>query len=90
MNTTATIRKQFIMDAQGREIGVILPIEDYIFVEPLLRQREQQNPDTIQETLEEKLRKIELAANDPLFIADLQEAMDDFKHADAEWWERET
>lgn len=88
MNAT-TISKQFITDVHGRQIGVILPIEDYIFIEPLLRQREQQNPNTIQETVEEKLRKIELAANDPLFLADLQEAMDDFKHADAEWWERE-
>jgi hypothetical protein len=40
MNAT-TISKQFITDVHGRQIGVILPIEDYIFVEPLLRLREQ-------------------------------------------------
>jgi hypothetical protein len=34
-----------------------------------------------------KLREIELAAKDPLFLADLTEAMAEFERADAEWWE---
>jgi len=88
MNTTATIRKQFITDVHGRPIGVILPIEDYIFVEPLLRQRERQNQ-TVEEAVEEKILKIKQAAGDPRFLADLHEVMNDFKYVDAEWWERE-
>jgi hypothetical protein len=87
MNTT-TISKQFITDSNGRQIGVILPIEDYILVEPWLRQREQQGK-AFQESLEEKIDKIKQAASDPRFLADLQEVMNDFAHVDAEWWERE-
>jgi hypothetical protein len=40
------------------------------------------------ETEEEKLRLVEQAVNDPLFLADLREVMNDFKHVDAEWWEQ--
>lgn len=87
MNAT-TISKQFITDVNGRQIGVILPIEDYVFVEPLLRQREGQSK-TVPETTEEKIRLLKQAANDPRFLADLHEVMNDFKYVDAEWWERE-
>lgn len=87
MNPT-TISKQFITDKQGRQLGVILPIEDYLRVEPILRQYELDHKDASLETEEEKLRLIEKAANDALFLADLREAMNDFKHADAEWWEQ--
>lgn len=83
-----TISKQFITDKQGRQLGVILPIEDYLRVEPILRQYEQDHKDASLETEEEKLRLIEQAANDPLFLADSRDAMNDFKHADAEWWEQ--
>jgi len=89
MNTQTKIRKQFITDVHGRQIGVILPIEDYILVEPLLRQREQQN-ETVQESVEEKILQIKQAAGDPRFLADLREVMNDFKYVDAEWWERES
>ena len=88
MKTTTTIRKQFITDVYGRQIGVILPIEDYILVESLLRQREQQNR-AVQESVEGKILQIKQAASDPRFLADLQEVMNDFKYIDAEWWERE-
>lgn len=84
----ATIRRQFIMDAQGRQIGIILPIEDYVVVEPILRRLEHQSKVSGRETNEEKIAKLEKAATDPLFLADLQETMIDFAHADAEWWER--
>ncbi len=40
------------------------------------------------ETEKEKLRLIEQAASDLLFLADLREVMNDFKHVDAEWWEQ--
>jgi hypothetical protein len=86
--TTTTLSKQFITDAQGRQIGVILPIDDYKLVEPILRQHEQNDQSSTKETEEEKLRQIERAALDPLFLADLQEVMKDFSHIDTEWWER--
>jgi hypothetical protein len=86
--STATLQKQFIIDARGRQIGVILPIEDYMQVEPILRQYEQSSRNDITETEQEKLRMIERAASDPLFLADLQEMMNAFEHVDAEWWER--
>jgi len=89
MNTT-TISKHFIIDAQGRQIGVILPIDDYKLVEPILRQHEQNYRNGIKETEDEKLCQIEQAAHDPLFLADLQEVMQDFSHVDVEWWERKT
>jgi hypothetical protein len=88
MNTT-TLSKQFIIDAQGRQIGVILPIDDYQLVEPILRLYEERSQSGISESDGEKLRKIEQAAHDPLFLADLREVMKDFEHADHEWWERE-
>ncbi len=87
MNTT-TLGKQFIIDAQGRQIGVILSMEEYMLVEPILQQHEQLKPGNIKAADNEKLRKIEQAASDPLFLADLREAMNDFEHVDAEWWER--
>lgn len=87
MNTATTIRKQFITDLQGRQIGVILPIEDYILIEPILRRHEENERDLTLE--EENLRKMEQAARDPLFLADLHEVMNDFRYVDAEWWERD-
>ncbi|NUO84393.1 hypothetical protein HUU05_30325 [candidate division KSB1 bacterium] len=73
------------MDNQGRQLGVILPIDDYSRVEPFLQQYERGSREASSETEEEKLRLVEQAANDPLFLADLREAMNDFKHVDAEW-----
>jgi hypothetical protein len=87
MNTT-TLDKHFIIDAQGRQIGVILSMEEYMLVEPILQQHQQLKPSNIEKADHEKLHKIEQAANDPLFLADLREAMNDFEHVDAEWWER--
>ncbi len=87
MNTATTIRKQFITDLQGRQIGVILPIEDYILIEPILRRHEENGRGLTLE--EENLRKMEQAARDPLFLADLYEVMNDFRYVDAEWWERD-
>lgn len=37
--SSTLLQKQFITDEEGHRIGVILPIDDYSFVEPLLRQR---------------------------------------------------
>ena len=35
----------------------------------------------------DKLAKMKPAAQDPLLLADLREAMSAFAEADAEWWE---
>jgi hypothetical protein len=35
----------------------------------------------------DKLAQMAQAANDPLFMADLQETMSAFTEVDAEWWE---
>ncbi len=75
----ATLSRQFISDAQGRPIAVILPIEEYALVKPVLEQHDQDEARKIQE--------IELAASDPLFLADLKETMAVFEAVDAEWWE---
>jgi hypothetical protein len=71
--------RQFIKDAAGQPVAVILPIEEYALVRPILEGRDDE--------LAGKLREIELAAKDPLFLADLTEAMAEFERADAEWWE---
>lgn len=71
------------VEKQARQLGVILLIEDCLRVEPLLQQYERGFRDTSSETEEEKLRLVEQAANDPLFLADLREVMNDFKHVTA-------
>jgi hypothetical protein len=79
--TTTTLKRQFITDADGNPLGVILPVEEFKLIEQILEQR-------LSETsIDEKTALIEQAANDPLFLADLQETMDDFAAADAEWWD---
>lgn len=35
------LRKQYVTDEQGNHIAVILPMADYLTIEPLLQQREQ-------------------------------------------------
>jgi hypothetical protein len=75
------LKRQFIIDAEGNAIGVILPAEEYALVEEILEQRTRPSSEV------DKLAQMEQAANDPLFLADLQEAMGAFAEADAEWWE---
>jgi hypothetical protein len=80
--STTTLKRQFITDADGNPIGVILPLEEYALIEDFLDQH------LSDPRLDEKIALIEQAANDPLFIADLRETMDAFATADAEWWEQ--
>jgi len=75
-----TLSRQFIKDSLGRPIAVILPIEEYTLVKPILEDHDQEN--------ERRLHEIALAASDPLFLADLKETMVAFEAIDAEWWER--
>lgn len=77
------LKRQFITDATGNPIAVILPLEEFELVAETLEQRL-----TSQQT-EAKLQRMEAAAQDPLFLADLAETMADFGHVDAEGWEHE-
>ena len=79
--TIATLERQFITDATGNPVAVILPLEEFALVEEILEQRLPTRSET------NKLDKMEQAANDPLFIADLRETMSAFVGVDAEWWE---
>jgi len=79
MMPQTTLARQFITDAQGTPVAVILPIEEYEVVQNMLA-----------EDVEEEarmLKEMESAANDPLFLADLQETMKYFEAVDNEWWE---
>ncbi|MEM7114171.1 MAG: hypothetical protein AAF614_17180 [Chloroflexota bacterium] len=80
------IQRQFIRDADGIPIGVILPIEEFKRVENFLSQ-EDVDP-SMQQQQARKLRLMDKAAEDPLYLADLEDTMAAFSEADAEWWER--
>ena len=75
------LKRQFITDAAGNPVGVILPLEEFALVEETLKQR-LPSPGTA-----DKLVQMELAATDPLFMSDLREIMSAFAGADAQWWE---
>ena len=77
------LKRQFITDSAGKPVGVILPLEQYAVVEEIL---EQQFPVTNDA---EKLERMQQAARDPRFLADLHETMSAFAEVDAEWWEPE-
>lgn len=79
--TTTMLKRQYITDANGNPIGIILPLEEFALIEQVLAQRLSDSQ------LDEKIALIEQATNDPLFLADLRETMDAFAPADAEWWE---
>jgi len=78
--TTAILKRQFITDATGDLVGVILPMEEFALIEKLLEQHAPA-PQV------DKLALMEQAANDLLFMADLRETMSAFDGVDAEWWE---
>lgn len=76
-----TIKRQFIADADGRPVAVLLPLEEYALIEEFLERR------LAARANDTRLAQIAQAADDPLFIADLRETMDAFGNSDAEWWE---
>ena len=76
--TATTLKRQFIRDAGGNPIGIILPIKEYMRVAPLLDEHLVDDQD------EERLDQIEYAARDPLFLADLRETMAAYEVADAQ------
>ena len=79
----AVLKRQFITDAAGNPVAVILPLDQFALVEEIL---EQQFPATNDVEKPERMRQ---AADDPYFLADLRETMSAFAEADAEWWEPE-
>lgn len=81
--TTAVLQRQFIRDARGNPIGVILPLEEYARIAPLLEDRDVIDQEAVM------LQQIEYAARDPQFLADLRETMVAYEIADAQWWEPE-
>jgi len=72
------LKRQFITDAAGNPVGVILPLEEFALVEETLKQR-LPVPSTA-----DKLAQMEKAANDDLFMGDLREVMVAFARADAQ------
>ena len=76
------LQRQFISDNQGIPIGVILPLEEYRLIEPILKRHAEAK---IHEM--DKIKLIKQALNDDDFMADLHEVMSDFAIVDSEWWE---
>jgi hypothetical protein len=79
--TTTVLKRQFITDAMGNPIGVILPLEEFALVEDILEQHFPISNEA------DKLDQMEQAVNDPLFMADLHDTMSAFAESDTEWWE---
>ena len=79
--TMTVLKRQFIADATGSPVGVILPLEEFALVEKILEQRFPASGEA------NKIDQMKQAANDPLFVADLRETMVAFAGVDAEWWE---
>jgi len=79
--TTTVLKRQFITDAAGNPVGVILPLEEFALVREIL---EQHFPTADEDR---KLVQMEKAVHDPLFMGDLRETMSAFAKVDAEWWE---
>jgi hypothetical protein len=73
--TTTILKRQYITDANGNPIGVILPLEEFTLIEQVLEQR------LSAPQLDDKIALMEKATSDPLFLADLRETMDAFAPA---------
>ncbi len=76
---TTTLKRQFITDAAGEPIGVILPIEEYQLVEGMLSERANRSDE------DARLALVRGAMSDPAFVADLEDTMHAFRFVDAEW-----
>lgn len=67
--TTTVVKRQIIRDAENNPIAVILPMEEFALVKDALDQQSRTTTDAA------KLAQMRLAAQDPLFLADLHETM---------------
>ena len=81
--TVITLKRQFIADATGKPVGVILPLSEFALVQDVLERK-------LEYDTAAKLAQIKQAAADPLFLADLRDTMSAFAGVDAEWWESHT
>ena len=70
--TKTVLKRQFITDAAGSPIGVILSLEEFALVEEILEQQFQTPSEA------DKLDQMEQAVRDTLFMADLRETMSAF------------
>ena len=77
--TMTVLKRQFITDAAGNPIGIILPLEEFALVKRILEQRFPPFSEA------DKLDQMEQAASDSLFMADLRETMSVFAEVDTEW-----
>ncbi len=75
------LKRQFIRDAEGNPVGVILPLEEFVLVEETLKQL-LSTPSTA-----DKLAQMKKTVNDDQFMADLYETMNAFEQVDAQWSE---
>jgi hypothetical protein len=78
---TTALQRQFITDTHGTPLGIILPWEEYHWLEETLKQRYPSANN------EEKLKLMEQAPQDARFMADLHAVMSDFATLDAEYKE---
>jgi hypothetical protein len=60
-----TLKRQFITDAEGNPIGVILPLEEYALIEQILEQR------LSDPKMTEKIALVEQAANESISCCEL-------------------
>lgn len=68
---TVALKRQLITDVTGNTIGVILPLDEYRLIERFLEK-------SVLDEDNEKLRRLEIATHDPLFLQDLYENMQAF------------
>jgi hypothetical protein len=78
--TVIPLKRQFIADASGQPVGVILPLSEFALVKDVLDQK-------LESATAAKLAQIKQAATDPLFLTDLRDTMSAFAGTDADWWE---
>jgi hypothetical protein len=67
--TTIVVKRQVIRDTEDNPIAVILPMEEFVLVKDVPDQQSRTITDAA------KLAQMRLAAQDPLFLADLRETM---------------
>jgi hypothetical protein len=70
------IKRQFITDSEGNPVAVILPLEEFAMIEDVLEKQIKTRSEV------ENLALMQQAANDPLFLADLEETMSAFHATD--------
>jgi hypothetical protein len=69
--TVITLKRQFIADASGQPVSVILPLSEFALVKDVLGQK-------LESATAAKLAQIKQAATDPLFLTDLRDTMSAF------------